>query len=67
MGEGANESRRQLALDVWAIVGAKQFDANEYLRTGSIAEHKQQELPHSPVLEEAMRKALETKKKLGLA
>jgi hypothetical protein len=54
MAVGARESRRALALDVRALVWQdKRFDAERFLRSGSLVEWGTYGVPDTPAMREA--------------
>lgn len=66
MAVAARESRRLLALDVRTLIWQeKKFDAEKFVRTGNVAEHKRYPLPDTPQMREALEAAYREKKRLA--
>jgi hypothetical protein len=69
MAVAARESRRMLAVDVRGLVWQeKKFDAERFIRTGSLVEWGHYEAPDTPALRKAkadIKLAREQRKKAG--
>ena len=62
MAVAARESRRALVLDVRAMVWQeKRFDAERFVKTGSVAVYKAYPLPDTPAMREALAEAYREK------
>ena len=70
MAVGSTEQRRLLALDVRALVWAKRFDVDRFLRTGALQEWVSNgELPDTPLMRQAiadLEREQEEQRKAGL-
>jgi hypothetical protein len=64
MTVAARESRRMLALDVRMLVWQeKRFDAERYIRAGSVMEYKAYPLPDTPAMRDALKEAYRQKER----
>jgi hypothetical protein len=67
MAARRREERRRLALDVRGLVWySGKFDAEKYIRTGSINERKSYPLPNTPAIIAAREEMRRERERLGI-